>query len=101
MTFETPVETAEATYGQAVPDWQFFADVWCELAPVSGNERFIAQQLLATVSHTIRCRWLGGVTPKMRARYDGRTFLFQSVIDFRERHREIIITAVEEVPARA
>jgi SPP1 family predicted phage head-tail adaptor len=101
MVFETPTETAEATLGQAVPTWSTFATVWCELAPVSGNERFIAQQLLATVSHTIRCRWLDGVTVKMRATYDGRIFQFQSVIDFRERRKELVITAVEEVPARA
>lgn len=91
--------------GEAVPTWTEYATVWADVQPVSGNERFVAQQFLANVSHTIRFRFLDGVTPKMRGVLKQgtaqRIFSFESVINARERDRETIVTATEEVPSRA
>ena len=101
ITIETPVETAETTLGQPVPAWTFFADVFAAVEPVTGSERFASQQMLAGVSHTIRIRYLAGVTVKMRATLGSRVFIFSAVLDSREHRRELIITANEEVPLRA
>jgi SPP1 family predicted phage head-tail adaptor len=101
LTIETPVETAESTLGQPVPAWNFFADCWAAVEPVTGNERFVSAQLLGEVTHTIRMRYLPNVTIKMRAKLGTRILRFVSVLNMRERNRELVITAVEEVPARA
>ena len=101
IVIEQPSEVAEATYGQPVPTWAEFALVWADVQPVSGNERFIAQQFLANVTHTIRMLWLDDVTPKMRAKWGTRVFPFSAVINAGERDKELIITATEEVPLRA
>lgn len=106
IEIQEPVEAQSSTTGAVVPtSWRRFADVWADVSPVSGSERFIAAQLVATASHTIRFRYLAGVTVKMRAVLGqgtaARVFTFTAVQDFRERHREIVVAASEEVPARA
>lgn len=105
LTIEQRTDVVEATMGEAVPTWTEFATVWADVQPVSGTERFIAQQFLANVSHTIRTRYLDGVTPKMRGVLgqgtSKRILQFETVIDSRERGRELVITATEEVPNRA
>lgn len=106
LEIQEPVEAPSASTGATVPmSWRFFADVWADVSPVSGSERFIAAQLVATASHTIRMRWLDGVTVAMRAVLgqgdSARVFNFTSVQSFRERNRELVIAATEEVPARA
>lgn len=105
ITIQSPTETNEATMGGLVQTWTDFAEVWADVQPVSGTERFISQQLLANVSHTIRTRYVSDLTPKMRAVMgqgsSQRVFNFESVINTGERGKETVITATEEVPKRA
>lgn len=106
LAIEEPHEAPESTMGAVTPAWRdYVTRWWAVLEPVSGSERFVSPELLATATHTIRGRYADGVTVKMRARLGSgstaRYFAFQAVIDRGERRRELVITAVEEVPARA
>lgn len=72
-----------------------FATVWAEIMPLSGRELWIAQQSQATTTHKITMIYRPGITPKMRAIYNGRTFNFDSVVNLDEANRYIMITATE------
>ena len=98
---EQPSPVTEATLGQPVPTWSTFArGVWAAIEPVTGTERFVSQELLATASHVIKIRYFDGVNSSMRFKYGARIFQFQSVIDKGERRRELLIAATEEAIPR-
>jgi SPP1 family predicted phage head-tail adaptor len=72
------------------------AKVWARIMPLSGSEKFVAAMQQDTSSHKINCRYVSGITPKMRAiRADGRVFNFTSVNNVDERNRELEILATE------
>jgi SPP1 family predicted phage head-tail adaptor len=103
---QRPADAQETTYGEALPTpWVHLCYAWVAVEPVTGNERYVSQQFLADVTHTVRMRYRDDITitPKCRLvlNVSGRVFEFRQVLDYRERHRELVITAVEEVPARA
>lgn len=105
VTIEEPTYTESATSGEPVQSWTPFVDLPCSMEPVRGDERFVAAADLANVTHLMRCSYYPGITPEMRASWtvDGttRTFRIQAVLDYRELHRDLILTLEEEVPARA
>lgn len=89
--------TAEQSdsYGQPQDDWIVFAERWAAVEPLQGREFFESQQTQAQVTTRFRLRYLPGVTPAMRISYEGREYDIQSVIDPEERHRELVIMALE------
>ena len=71
ITIQSFSEVQDAS-GQPIPTWSTFATVWAERKDVRGNERFAAQQEIATRTATFRIRWLSGVNEEMRI-VDGNT----------------------------
>jgi len=105
MTIETPDTTQSSSTGAHTPVWSEVVTLPCSLEPIQGNEKFVAQAMLANVSHLMRCSYYPGLSPKMRAvltvEGTSRTFKIRAIIDYREKHRDLILTLEEEVPARA
>lgn len=96
IRIEQSTEAAD-THGEPIPTWGVFAVVWAAVTPLMGQERYSAQQVHADVSHRITVDYLAGVTPKMRALWQGRVFDFTAVINVGEQNRELQILAVERV----
>lgn len=94
LTIQTAVLT-NTEDGAATETWRTFARTFGFIKPVGGAERFIAGGQQATSTHTITIPYLAGITPSMRATYNGRTFSFQSVNNVDEINREIVIAATE------
>lgn len=55
------------TGGGAGEDWVTFATVWANIAPLTGRERYVAQQIEGVASMRIKIRYRAGITNKMRA----------------------------------
>ncbi len=89
---ETITEGGEVTETAAT-----FATVWAEILPLSGREAWIAQQSQATTTHKITMIYRPGITAKMQATYNGRTFMFDSVVNLDEANRFLMITATEVI----
>ena len=96
ITIETPTETQD-TFGAAVATWATFAERWAAIEPLTGREFFAAQQINAEVSHTIRLRYVAGVTTKMRVAFGARHFDLAAVRNLDERGIELELLAVERV----
>jgi SPP1 family predicted phage head-tail adaptor len=84
-------------YGEPVETWADWKTVWGEITPLSGSEYFASAQTQAATSHRIRARYLDGITSKDEILFDGRTFTIDSIHNFGEQGKEMVIMASESV----
>lgn len=96
VTIQTPTET-KGTKGQTLKSWATYKTRWMDVRPVTGSERYTGDQVTATVTHEFECRYVSGVTPKMRLSYDSRTFNISRAVNVDERDKRLLILATEEV----
>lgn len=87
-------------------NWPTVATRWASIAPLSGRELFMAQQIRADVTHRVKMRWFPdalsgqvkvGLKPKMRLVFQGRKLNVVSCIDVDELHVELDLLCIEEV----
>lgn len=91
------------SFGAEVNPWQDVATVWASVRPGASGERFIsaADQMQATITHTVRIRQRAGVSPKMRLLWGSRVLNIQSVVDPDGRRREVLLLCEEIVDGPA
>ena len=89
------VSEAQSTSGAVTRTWSTFATVRAEIRPIRGSEREVGNQLLADATHTVRMRYLSGLTPKMRILHDSRILEITSIANLFERNREYELTCQE------
>lgn len=73
-------------YGEEVNEWQKVAETYAAIYPINGREFFAAESVNSEVTHKIQMRYICGIKPDMRVKYDDRIFHIQSVINFQERN---------------
>ena len=69
------------SWGQQSTGWGGDIVCYAQIEPLAGRELMAAQSMQAETTHTITIRYRTGVTPAMRALYQGRVFNVLSVID--------------------
>lgn len=95
----TPVQDS---YGEPVESWASIGTnptVWGSVLSRASGERFItgAEQLQATVSHTVRIRYRDDVTVKMRLQWRSTRFLYiENIVDPDGRKADLILMCREE-----
>lgn len=94
IRIQSATETQDS-FGAISTTWSTFADVYADIMPIRGNEFFIVHQekSQATIKFTIR--YLSGLTTKHRILYDSRVFDIESIINIKERNREMILMCRE------
>ncbi len=88
---------SEDSHGQLVDTWAEFWTGRALVEPLIGKELFAAQQQHSEVTFKVRMRHKDGVNGAMRAVYDSRIFNIVSVINVRERGREMVLMCSEGV----
>lgn len=86
ITLQQAQETADGAGGSS-RSWSDVATVWAELVPYRvsrGDERVLAEQLQAEVTHRVSLRYRSDVTVDMRISYAGRLFNIRSVTNVGE-----------------
>ena len=94
VIIQTPTEVNDS-HGQPIKTWATFATVYAAVEPISGREYFDAAQINSEITTKIIIRALSGVTTKMRISYDSRLYNIQSIINVRERDREMHLICSE------
>lgn len=89
--------TSQDTYGQQIETWATFATVWASIEPLVGKEYFAAQQMQSENTVKIRLHYMSGIKPTMRVIYGSRTLTIDSVINYKEQNREILLMCKEDV----
>ena len=96
VTIQVATE-AQGDSGEITSTWATFAEVWAAIEPIKGAESFRSQHVHAEATTQIRIRYLASVTTKMRVLFGTRIFKIESIVDPKERIRELMLMCVEEV----
>ncbi len=94
IAIEAPAET-QGPDGSVSQTWGTFATAWASIEPLVGKEYFAAEREQADISHRIRMRFIGGITPRMRVSFESRIFEIESALNVSERNRELILMCRE------
>ena len=87
---ETTTEEGEVTETPTT-----YATTWAAIEPLSAREQWFAKQSQATTTHKITLWYMSGITSRMQATWESRTFKFESVTNPFENDRELVIEATE------
>lgn len=94
LTLQEEVMTPDGAGGYA-RTWENVADIWSEIAPISGKERFFAGHIQAQCTHRITLRYRDDITAKHRLVFEERLFNIRSVMN-RHEDNELLELLVEE-----
>ncbi len=83
------------TYGEEDVAWTDVATVWGSVEPLQGREFIEAKQTQAEITTRIRIRYRSGISPEMRAVWDGHIYDIEAVIDVGGRKRELQLMCTE------
>lgn len=90
VVIENAAETRNE-YGESVQAWQTFAIRFASIEAITYSEQQQRQQVGGSVTHTVRIRYVPGLTGNMRVRWadrDNRLLYISSVVErgVREEH---------------
>lgn len=94
-SIESYTETTDSVGGVAKA-WSGFANVWCDIKPLNGNEKYVSAEKHATATHRVIVRYTYGINPKMRLISRGRTFEIKAVLNVNEQDRMMQLIVEEE-----
>jgi len=94
-TIETYTETRNEI-GSVTMAWSEYAKAWCDISPISGNEKYVSAEKHATATHQVYIRFIDGVTPKMRLAARGRVFEIKAVLNVGEKDRMMQLIVEEQ-----
>lgn len=60
-------ELQDPVTGEIPREWQRVAEVWCEIAPISGREFIMSQAIQSQVTARLTIRYRDGIDASMRA----------------------------------
>lgn len=96
VAIQSYTATRDATGGE-VETWATVATLWAQVRATGGGERYINQQIVAQVTHTVSLRYTAGITPKMRVLIGSRVLDIQQVQNVDERNIETRLLCKELV----
>lgn len=85
------------SYGEPIPAWTTWAEVWAAVEPQSGQEATIAlsQQSEARIRVRIRIRYRTGLSTLMRVSWQSRIFQIEAISEVNTNRREIHLICYE------
>jgi len=96
IVLQTATETRD-DYGEPVPSWSTLATVWARYRALSGRERFVDDQIQATLEAEFVVRYRGDVTPKQRISWDSETWQIEAVLEEgRREYLRLLCSAVRD-----
>lgn len=82
--------------GGTVDTWADTATMWAAIRPLSGTERFQAQQVSANLTNEVEIRYRAGVNAQQRFKYGARFFyIVQPPMNEGERNERLVCVCEE------
>lgn len=100
IILQTATPTQDA-FGEPALVWATLAERWAAVEPLTGNERFAAQQVNPRVSHKVTIRYLAAMTSKARVLYGTRVLEVDAVLNPLERNESLELLCTENPDATA
>jgi SPP1 family predicted phage head-tail adaptor len=95
VTIQAVTEGTQDGYGEPAEVVTTFATRWASVEPLSGAELYRAHEMHPEVTHSVRLRYLDGVTAKMRVLFGTRSFEIKTVLNTEETNRELVLLCTE------
>lgn len=98
VVVETPTESRNAL-GETTLAWAEFGKAWASVVAAGYSEQELRKQIGGTATHTVRMRYMAGLTGKMRLRWAsrGNRILYISSVVERGRREEHELAVEEKV----
>jgi len=90
-------QARSSDYGDVQDTASPLAWVWASVEPLSGRERWTAQQVAPDVTHRVRMRYRSDVTPAVQLIHNTRTLRVESAINLEERDEQLELLCIEEI----
>ncbi|MGH6866300.1 MAG: phage head closure protein [Methyloceanibacter sp.] len=78
-------------FGEPIVTWVPRATVWARVEPLKGEERFAAQQVIATLGHRVHIRYRDDLSTLDRVIWEGQQLDVQAVTHPDERKRYTVL----------
>lgn len=89
------LNNSQNKYGEIFKIWEDVASVRAGIYPISGKEYFAAETVNSEITHKVKIRYIEGLTPDMRVKFNNRIFSIQSIINFQEKNIELQLLCKE------
>lgn len=89
------LNNSQNEYGEVSELWEDILNVRAGIYPISGKEFFAAETVNSEISHKVKIRYIEGIMPNMRIKFNNRIFSIESVINFQERSIELQLLCKE------
>lgn len=89
------LNNSQNEYGEASELWEDILNVRAGIYPISGKEFFAAETVNSEITHKVKIRYIEGIMPNMRIKFNNRIFSIESVINFQERNIELQLLCKE------
>ncbi|MDU4979399.1 MAG: phage head closure protein [Clostridium celatum] len=89
------LNNSQNEYGEVSELWEDILNVRAGIYPISGKEFFAAETVNSEISHKVKIRYIEGIMPNMRIKFNNRIFSIESVINFQERNIELQLLCKE------
>lgn len=99
VSIEVPFATKN-TFSEKAVEWQLFNKVWANIETLNGRDKAVAAASWPSATNKISMRYLKGLLPTMRIRFEDTIYSILNVNDVELRHRDIEITAESGVKAQ-
>lgn len=87
---------AQDEFGSLTAVWSTFATVWARVAPVTGKEIFLSDQVSASADTLFRIRYLKGLNVQMRIVYNDENYNIKNILEIARREgMNILATTIE------
>ena len=89
------LNNSQNEYGEVSELQEDILNVRAGIYPISGKEFFAAETVNSEISHKVKIRYIEGIMPNMRIKFNNRIFSIESVINFQERNIELQLLCKE------
>lgn len=86
---------AKNEIGEVIQTWVTKQYIWASIEPLTGREKFLAQQVYTDLTARIRVRYRSDINPTMRLLFGHRIFEINAVVNPGERNEELELLCTE------
>lgn len=88
---------SQGTSGESTPFFSTQNTRWARVEPFQGDEKTLAAQQVADVTHMVTLRWQGGERPKDQLLWGSRVFNIRRIVNVDELDKKLVLLCTEVV----
>jgi SPP1 family predicted phage head-tail adaptor len=95
ITISSKTETQNSFGEKTYTLTAVYSNIWASFEPLIGQEKYSSQQVHPKLTGKFRIEYMTGINENMIITFGTRTFDINSIIDYKEQNRELILMVEE------